>query len=533
MATKYTDLPAAGPLDGSEILAIVQGGNSKQTTTQDIADLGPGGPGGSVESVTGDFIDNTDPANPVMLREVNFVTVATAGGTLDLDFGGSVSTIFYLDASFATAKAVTISNDSYASRFEFLIDITNVAATLDFGAGTTFESDDPRFDEATQLLTFKSIGAYTIHGTFDGLHWRLFIMDAKEPLRRIFRRETASTALVLSDADGGIEMNVGSANDVEVPLFATVPFLPGTLIPVIQYGAGLTSITKENVSITINTSAGNLDSPGQNAPMFLRNIAADEWYLWNGTPASGGSAASETVAGIAEIATQAEVTTGTDDTRIVSPLKLAVAVPASSETAAGKIEIATQAEVATGTDDVRAVTPLKLATETRGVQDLFISAAAMWPRTTGPCADLAKTEMATSLFNIQSLDFDQTTQEFCQFQIVLPRKYNNGTVTAVFYWTASAGSGDVQWGISGGAYSNDDALTVALGSAQTVDDTLIATNDLHITSATSAITLAGTPADADFLAFQISRNPASDTLTADAKLLGVSIRVTVDSAKDA
>lgn len=34
-------------------------------------------------------------------------------------------------------------------------------------------------------------------------------------------------------------------------------------------------------------------------------------------------AASETVAGIAEIATTAEVTTGTDDTRIVSPLKLA------------------------------------------------------------------------------------------------------------------------------------------------------------------------------------------------------------------
>jgi hypothetical protein len=168
-----------------------------------------------------------------------------------------------------------------------------------------------------------------------------------------------------------------------------------------------------------------------------------------------------------------------------------------------------------------------------GVQDLFISAAAMWPRTTNPCADLVKTEMATSLFNVQSLDFDQTTQEFAQFQIVLPRKWNNGTVTAVVYWTATAGSGTVQWGISGGAYSNDDALTVALGTAQTSDDTLLATNDLHISPATSAITLAGTPADADFLAFQISRNPASDTLNADAKLLGVSIRVTTDNAIDA
>lgn len=168
-----------------------------------------------------------------------------------------------------------------------------------------------------------------------------------------------------------------------------------------------------------------------------------------------------------------------------------------------------------------------------GIQDLFISASAMWPRTTNPCSDLTKTEIATSLFNIQSLDFDQTTQEFAQFQIVLPRKWDNGTVTAVFYWTAASGSGDVQWGISGGAYSNDDALTVAFGTPQTVDDTLIATNDLHITSATSAITLAGTPADADFLAFQISRNPASDTLSGDAKLLGVSIRVTTNAAIDA
>ena len=39
--------------------------------------------------------------------------------------------------------------------------------------------------------------------------------------------------------------------------------------------------------------------------------------------------ATETVKGVAEIATQAEVTTGTDDTRIVTPLKLATAVPAA------------------------------------------------------------------------------------------------------------------------------------------------------------------------------------------------------------
>jgi hypothetical protein len=174
-----------------------------------------------------------------------------------------------------------------------------------------------------------------------------------------------------------------------------------------------------------------------------------------------------------------------------------------------------------------------LPSDVVGIQDLYIPASAMWPRTTNGCAALTKAELATSLINIQTLDFDQTTQEFAQFTVVLPRKYNNGTITAVVYWTASSGSGDVQWGISGGAYSNDDALTVALGTAQTTDDTLIATNDLHISPATSAITLAGTPADSDFLAIQISRNPASDTLSADAKLLGISLRITTDAGKDA
>jgi hypothetical protein len=113
------------------------------------------------------------------------------------------------------------------------------------------------------------------------------------------------------------------------------------------------------------------------------------------------SAASETVSGIAELATQTETNTGTDDARIVTPLKLqtrmaayaqpldsdltaiaalsttsygrallALAVqtaflalhPTVAETVASIIELATQTEVNTGTDDVRAVTPLKFQT---------------------------------------------------------------------------------------------------------------------------------------------------------------------------
>jgi hypothetical protein len=174
---------------------------------------------------------------------------------------------------------------------------------------------------------------------------------------------------------------------------------------------------------------------------------------------------------------------------------------------------------------------LNATSTTIGAQDLFVSSVAMWPRVTGGCSSLTQTEIATSLFNVQTLDFDQTTQEFAQMQFVMPRNWNNGTITATVYWTAASGTGDVVWGISAGAYSDDDPLSTALGTAQTVTDTFITANDLHKTSTSSAINVAGTPADGDYLAIQISRNPAdgSDTLTADAKLLGVRIVFTTDA----
>jgi len=75
--------------------------------------------------------------------------------------------------------------------------------------------------------------------------------------------------------------------------------------------------------------------------------------------------ASDTVAGIVELATNAETITGTDATRAVTPASLAAAsttlVPAASDTVAGRVELATSAETITGTDTVRAVTPAGFA----------------------------------------------------------------------------------------------------------------------------------------------------------------------------
>ena len=213
--------------------------------------------------------------------------------------------------------------------------------------------------------------------------------------------------------------------------------------------------------------------------------------------------------------------------------RLEMNLMAANDTTQGIVELATPAEVITGTDTTRAVTAEGVHGKVVGVQDLFIKASAISPRLTSGCSALTQIEMTTSLFNLQVLAFDQTTQEYAQFDVVPPRKWNNGTITVVPYWTAQSGSGTVRWAINGGMYRNDDALTVAFGTAQNSDDTLIATNDLHIGPETSAITLAGTGADGNLITLQISRDPANDTLSADALLIGISVRFTTDAAKDA
>ncbi len=82
-----------------------------------------------------------------------------------------------------------------------------------------------------------------------------------------------------------------------------------------------------------------------------------------------GSTSSLTRPGVIELATQAEVDAGTDAVRAVCPSTLAaysgLGGAAASETVAGIAELATQAETDAGTDNARIITPLKLKTVAR------------------------------------------------------------------------------------------------------------------------------------------------------------------------
>ena len=175
-----------------------------------------------------------------------------------------------------------------------------------------------------------------------------------------------------------------------------------------------------------------------------------------------------------------------------------------------------------------AIEGVKVATV--GVQTIWIPAKAMTAATTnGPASGTV--EQTTNKNMTLSLDFDATTSEIAQFTVAFPKSWNLGTVSFVPHWTAASGSGTFICNLAAVAVSNDDALDVAFGTLQSSTDTLITAYDNHVGPASSAITIAGTPAALDLVNFKISRDVA-DTIAVDVKLIGIQLYYTTSAASD-
>lgn len=164
------------------------------------------------------------------------------------------------------------------------------------------------------------------------------------------------------------------------------------------------------------------------------------------------------------------------------------------------------------------------------IGQLFLTAAGGWPSVTSGCAVPTATERATNKQTLYTLDFDTTTKEYAEFTVAMPSDWNGGTVTAVFYWTHAATTTNfgVCWGLQGEAYANDETLDLAVGTAQEAVDTGGTTDDLYVSPATAAITIAGTPAANELVQFRVYRAPADagDNMAVDAKLIGIMLNYT-------
>lgn len=299
---------------------------------------------------------------------------------------------------------------------------------------------------------------------------------------------------------------------------------------------------------------GNNGTNGTNGEMTGPGVSVDgEIALYNGTGGATLKRASTTGVLKATSGVLAAAVAGTD---YLAPDAIGVTVQgydadtaaiAALTSAADKLPYATGAQTWALTDftsyareildDANAATMLAtLTARGQGKETIWIPASAMIARTTNGAA-AGTAEMTTNKNMVKTLDFDASTQEFAQFEIAMPKSWNNGTVTFQPVWSHASTTTNfgVVWALQAVATSDDDALDVAFGTEQASTDTGGTTNDRYIGPESSAITIAGTPATGDVVQFQIKRNPSdgSDTLAVDARLHGIKLYITTNAATDA
>ena len=144
---KFTELAAADSLTGAEVLALVQDGVSKRTTSNDFV---------------------------IKAKDYAPVSVSTTGATITLNFSNNGTATFFGSASFATPKTIAHSNDTNAVKYVFAFQITNVAAKLTFPAA--YIMSDVRWEGSNpQEWEPAEVGKYKATAIYDGTNWWLDI----------------------------------------------------------------------------------------------------------------------------------------------------------------------------------------------------------------------------------------------------------------------------------------------------------------------------------------------------------------------
>lgn len=94
-------------------------------------------------------------------------STSTAGATITLDMDSKIQKIHVGSATFATAKVVAMSNTTNSLSFQFIFEVTNVAAVLTVPADWLMSTPD--FDGAD--WTPPATGKYVFGGSWNGTNW--------------------------------------------------------------------------------------------------------------------------------------------------------------------------------------------------------------------------------------------------------------------------------------------------------------------------------------------------------------------------
>ena len=206
--------------------------------------------------------------------------------------------------------------------------------------------------------------------------------------------------------------------------------------------------------------------------------------------------------------------------------------------ATDEIDLTATAIDINGTCDVSGtLTNGSAAVKVVGTETIWVPATAMTPTVSNGCAAIVAAETTSGRPDMDVLDFDKDSDEHAQFSIAFPKSWNLGTVTFQAFWTSTGDNTDgVAWALQGVSCANNDTIDIAYGTAVVVtDNNLGAAEDVLLTAASSAVTIAGSPGDDELTYFRIFRDVSNgtDDLASDARLMGIKLFYKTDAKNDA
>lgn len=170
----------------------------------------------------------------------------------------------------------------------------------------------------------------------------------------------------------------------------------------------------------------------------------------------------------------------------------------------------------------------------QGLHSLPITPSWFEPRTGG--AEFVTVDLGASAPQVQAIAFDAATEEAIDGYMALPKSIDETAAGRLrIFFAGSSGAGDIKMQAQLAAIAPGESLAVADAWTDLAPVTLAGT-DVSVVSAEAVVPIAlGAYADPSLLLVRLRRHASdgTDTLAADALLIGVDLKLSIAAATDA
>ena len=522
--TKFSELANAAGLNGSERLAVSRLSASVTLTRTDISAAASDN---SINTVAGDFV-----AGGFTVGK-NIKVTGFTGDVANNIFSGTLTAVATGKLTLAGTDGDVIVDDA-AGESVTITQWESVAASAQEVADLTIESPAAPSDwkDSADLATTANItlsGEQTIDGTMTSAS-RVLVWVQNTPSQNGLYVSGAGAWSRATDADASAEVTSGMYVAVEGGtvngglLFRLTTPDPITL--------GTTGLTFAAVAIPVSVFVGK--TVAGTSYTHVLNDSGKRLNLTNAATKTVTVAPQSSVA--SPVNAEIEVFNAGAGTATIAPGSGVTLNAYSGTLTLAQYQYAKLKKRANpNTWDVTVVGAGSGSTQ--GRHAIWVSAGSMLPSAVGGCANYTGGASGSNQPDITYLAFDPTTEEYAQFNVRMPKSWDEGTITFVPVWNHESTTTNfgVVWGLQAVATGNGDAYAVNYGTAQTSTDTGGTAATQYDGPESSAITVAGTPAAEDVVRFRILRSTAngSDTLAVDARLEGVTLYITTNADTDA